>query len=193
MFLNIIENTMGANGVENGTCLPFVCENCNLRFRVYSELINHKNQCTIPIKIENNGVINSSVPEPGEMGEPGEIGTEPGEIPEPGEMLMEPGEMNLDDIKNGDDEDDEADEEDEMLEPGEVTTEHGEITADGETKNFKCHICGKKYAYITGLEKHMMTCAEKRHHCSYCGDNFELKTELKQHLLDVHNINGTER
>ena len=49
-----------------------------------------------------------------------------------------------------------------------------------------CSVCGKNFANVSNLNKHVVTHGEKKEVCESCGKKFHLKASLRDHVLFVH-------
>ena len=49
-----------------------------------------------------------------------------------------------------------------------------------------CPTCGKSYASVSNLNKHMKTHGSKKETCDVCGKRFHLKIALREHMQSVH-------
>ena len=59
------------------------------------------------------------------------------------------------------------------------------------TKTFQCELCDKSFKSEELLLQHSRIHAgEKIHSCDHCGKSYVCKTNLKTHLLKVHQIGG---
>lgn len=64
-------------------------------------------------------------------------------------------------------------------------TKHSEEVIRGQ-RAVVCSVCGKNYASISNLNKHLKTHGEKKEICEVCGKQFHLMVLLKEHIKFVH-------